>query len=230
MKKPKYILTDIEGTTTPKTFVYDVLFPYFEQKIKALSTLMENEKFKDTFEEIKAVIQLEQGVVADAELIQATLESWVKTDRKETSMKQLQGLIWENGYQEGVLKGELYNEVRTCFEKWKEEEIQIAIYSSGSVQAQKLLFGFSEKGDLTPFISAYFDTKIGHKREKKSYENIAEQLSVPASEILFLSDISEELDAAKASGMEAIQVVRDETTIPSPEHNRINNFNQIAWK
>jgi enolase-phosphatase E1 len=231
MHKPKFILTDIEGTTTPKSFVFDVLFPFFTRNIDAVVTLAGNSDAVAAFEMIRATMSEEDGISQPTmDQMLDKLRYWVDTDRKHPGLKALQGLIWNKGYQEGELKGIVYEDVPQMLEQWKNEGIELGIYSSGSVKAQKLLFGYSNFGDLNPYFRAYFDTAVGHKREVQSYAIIAQQLGLPTNEILFLSDIKEELYAAETAGMPTIQLVRDETTEPADNHFKVTAFNEIIWK
>ena len=221
---------DIEGTTTSIAFVKEVLFPYASAHLPAF--IKENstqEQVKQELASVKSTVLEERGAtLTDEEAIQQLLQ-WIKEDRKHTALKSLQGYLWKRGYEEGDYKGHIYEEVLPVLEKWYASGLQLGIYSSGSVEAQKLLFGYSEKGDLTPLLSAYFDTKIGHKREVSSYQNIQQALELPPRDILFLSDVEQELDAAKSAGFNTIQLVRPGTT-PSTKHTTTQNFDEVqAW-
>jgi len=145
-----------------------------------------------------------------------------------TPLKSLQGLIWEAGYQKGDFKGHIYQDAVAYLKIWKAKEVDLYIYSSGSVQAQKLLFAHTEYGDLTPLFSGYFDTHIGGKKETKSYEKIAQQIGIPTHQLLFLSDIKEELDAAKAAGFQTLWLTRDNTPDPQAEHRQIGSFDYVV--
>ena len=138
----------------------------------------------------------------------ATLRGWMAEDVKATPLKTLQGMIWEAGFRDGRLRGHLWPDVAPCLRAWHAAGLTLAVYSSGSVAAQKLLFGHSEAGDLLPLFAGFFDTKVGHKREAASYAAIAAAMRVPPGAILFLSDVAEELDAAAASGLGTCQLVR----------------------
>lgn len=231
MQQPTFILTDIEGTTTPKTFVFDVLFPYFLAHLDEVRIHQNEPDFSKSIQLVKETIKEEQGssTVSFDDVIKA-LKHWVDIDRKHPALKTLQGLIWEKGYRKGSLKGVLYDDVPTQLKKWSKEGIKLGVYSSGSVKAQKLLFGFSNFGNFCTLFSAYFDTAVGHKREVNSYKRIVQELELNAQDILFLSDIAEELDAAKEAGMQTIQLIRDETTISAENHTKIHSFNEISWK
>ena len=130
-------------------------------------------------------------------------------DRKSPGLKGLQGRIWEEGYRSGALHGELYDEVPAALRRWRDESRRIAIFSSGSVLAQQLLFRYSLAGDLTPLLVGHFDTTTGAKRDPNSYLRIAERLGVAPSAVLFVSDSALELDAARIAGMETALSARD---------------------
>lgn len=223
----KCILTDIEGTTTSVSFVYDVLFPYFREHIheaNELAPTLINPIIKATMDQAK---QEGKNLTTTEECLEQ-LREWSLEDRKFTPLKTLQGYIWKKGYEEGRIKGHIFPDVVPALEEWKEEGISLAVYSSGSVQAQKLIFGYSEEGDLTPLFSHFFDTKMGGKKETRSYENIAAELELEADEILFLSDVPEELKAAREAGFEVIQIVRPGTE-PSKHFDNVDDFSQITF-
>jgi enolase-phosphatase E1 len=222
----KFILTDIEGTTTSVQFVYDVLFPYFRENINHLKDLTSNTEVQQAFKKtVELSNELEGKKLQSVEEIIATLLRWSIEDRKITPLKTVQGILWKEGYENGQIKGHVYQDVPEALKCWNDQGLKMGVFSSGSIAAQKLLFGFSEFGDLTPFFSAYFDTTTGGKREIETYRSIASQLSLKASEILFLSDIIEELEAAKEAGFEAIQLVRPGTQKAWPES--VEDFSQI---
>jgi enolase-phosphatase E1 len=222
----KYVLTDIEGTTSSISFVADELFPYFRKNIQVLKSLKANETVKQAFEETILLSQeLENNLISTDEEIIETLYRWSMEDKKYTPLKAVQGMIWENGYKSGELKGHVYSEVKDQLEKWSNEKIQLGVFSSGSVAAQKLIFGYSVSGDLTSYFSNYFDTKTGTKRDVQTYSKIAEILSLNPNEILFLSDIYEELEAADQAGFQTIQLVREE--IVNNWKFQVSNFKDI---
>lgn len=207
----KCVLMDIEGTTTSVSFVYDVLFPYFLTNVEKLL-------FNDTaevvaaFDDVKELVKKEGGLelLSRQDCINQ-LVLWCKEDRKVTPLKFLQGVIWEEGYLSGTLVSHVYDDVPHSLKEWYDNKIILAIFSSGSVEAQKLIFKFANQGDLSSYISAYFDTVTGPKREASTYKLIADKLKLPTTAILFLSDISEELMAADTVGMKTIQLVRPGT-------------------
>ncbi|HEX8369724.1 MAG TPA: acireductone synthase [Pyrinomonadaceae bacterium] len=215
----KAILLDIEGTTTPIDFVHRTLFPFAFERI--------GEYLERNFDSIQPELaELRAEHARDFEngfdvppLAETTRKNAIKSltnylhfliraDRKSTPLKSLQGKIWQQGYEAGELVSPVFDDVPAAFERWKNQGKTIAIYSSGSVLAQKLLFKYTNHGDLTPFISAYFDTRVGHKREAESYRKIASTLSFPQVEILFISDIIEELDAAHSAEMKVLLTIR----------------------
>jgi enolase-phosphatase E1 len=209
------ILLDIEGTTTPIDFVHKTLFPYARARMAGF--------VQQNLAELKFEIsQLEGEASNDGEYknelrtdsansVADYLIYLVDNDRKSTPLKSIQGTIWQAGYENGDLVSTVYDDVPKAFERWKGDGKTIAIYSSGSVLAQQLIFKYSDHGDLTRFIDRYFDTNIGHKREPDSYTKIAAELELAAAEILFVSDISAELDAAAASGYQTALAIRQGT-------------------
>ncbi len=221
----KAIVTDIEGTTTSLSFVKDVLFPYARSHLAdyvqshaqqpALKTLLDN------------VCTTVGKQLTPAEII-AQLLAWLDNDEKITPLKSLQGLIWLDGYRQGAFTGHIYPDVPLAFRAWKAAGLDLYIYSSGSVQAQKLLFGHTSYGDLTPLLSGYFDTHIGSKREQASYQAIADQIGLPASCVLFLSDIKEELDAAQAAGFATVCLCREGVLADMSGHKVVDSFAGIG--
>lgn len=179
----KAILTDIEGTTSSLSFVHETLFPYARARLPA---------FVD-----------EHG----GDLAQ--LLAWMDADAKVTELKDIQGRIWAEGYAAGELTGHVYPDAAEGLRRWHDDGLKLAVFSSGSVAAQKLIFGHSDQGDLSPLFSGWFDTTTGPKREAMSYLMIADALGVSPAEMLFLSDIVAETDAAKAAGMRAMLIDRE---------------------
>ena len=202
---------DIEGTTTSVSFVYDVLFPYFLTNVDKL-LYNDSAEVVAAFDEVKELVKNEGGLelLSRQDCINQ-LVLWCKEDRKVTPLKFLQGVIWEEGYLSGTLVSHVYDDVPHSLKEWYHSNIELAIFSSGSVEAQRLIFKFAEKGDLSSYICAYFDTVTGPKRESSTYKLIADKLKLPSTSILFLSDIREELMAADEAGMKTIQLVRPGT-------------------
>ena len=195
----KAVLTDIEGTTSSIAFVTDTLFPYARTRLADYIATHPAE----TAPLLDAVRAEESGDPVE------TLLRWIDEDRKATPLKTLQGLIWAEGYADGTLKGHVYPDAVDALRRWHAQGLALYVYSSGSIAAQKLIFGYSNAGDLTPLFSGYFDTSSGPKREAQSYRHIAGEIGLPAAEILFLSDNAQEIVAAQAAGMQVLHIDRD---------------------
>jgi len=223
--KIKAIVTDIEGTTSSLAFVKEVLFPYARAN---LADYVRRHAEESPVKALLAESCQEVGAELDTEQLITQLIQWLDDDKKVTPLKSLQGLLWEAGYQKGDFKGHVYPDAAENLKIWKARGLDLYIYSSGSVHAQKLLFAHTEYGDLTPLFSGYFDTHIGGKKEQKSYEKMAQQIGIPATCILFLSDIKEELDAAKAAGFQTLWLTRDSTPNPKAEHTQISSFDLVV--
>lgn len=218
------IVTDIEGTTSDIRFVHNVLFPYARERLPAfLNAQQYIEPVKTILDNVREEIAQPDATTAD---LLDTLLQFMDEDRKSTPLKALQGIIWRDGYVNGDFTGHLYPDVLPALEKWKAKGIDLYVYSSGSVAAQKLLFGYSDEGDITHLFSGYFDTLVGAKREVQSYRNIAEQLGVPPVHILFLSDIHQELDAAEEAGFRTVQLIRGDNDAAS-HHHQVPSFDHI---
>ena len=223
----KFILMDVEGTTTSISFVHEVLFPYAKEKMAGfIESNLNDPEVRSSLDLVKKDA-LQEGLGSlDDKACTDLLLKWIAEDRKHFALKTLQGLIWDEGYRSGVIKGHVYDDVLPSFKDWKDKGLTLGIYSSGSVKAQHLIFEFSTAGNLRPYLSAHFDTKVGHKREVESYQNIAKELELEPYEILFLSDIKEELDAARNAGMKTTQLVRDDEVVLG-EHLKVKNFTEI---
>ncbi|MGH8124074.1 MAG: acireductone synthase [Rudaea sp.] len=221
------IVVDIEGTTSSISFVKDVLFPYARKRLPAfVVTHADKPEVQHWLHEAAR----EDGLVSASqqEIIDLLLR-WTDEDRKATPLKALQGLIWDEGYRSGEFRSHIYPEVAENLQKWKRQQIALYVYSSGSVAAQKLLFGHSDAGDLTPLFSGYFDTEIGAKREVDSYRRIAVAIGIRADEILFLSDVVEELDAARAAGLRTTLLARAPANCPATgAHPCVADFSSIT--
>lgn len=203
----RQIVTDIEGTTTDIAFVHQVLFPYARQQLPAF--IAANANSPTVREQLLAVSREVGRPLSDSEALRQ-LQSWIDEDRKIAALKTLQGMIWAQGYASGELTGHIYADAAQELTRWQQQGLGLYVYSSGSVQAQQLIYGHSNAGDLRPLFSGYFDTRIGHKREPSSYQIICDALGGQAKQILFLSDVTEELDAAKAAGLHTAWLVRDQ--------------------
>ncbi len=205
----KLYLFDIEGTTTDINFVHKVLFPYAHQNLSSfILNNQTNPVVSKAIEDTRVIVRNEEGFTPSLYQCIDKLLFWIKSDRKIGPLKEVQGLIWDVGYKNGDFKGHLYSDVKPFFDRIKKAGNDIGIYSSGSVHAQKSIFGFSVEGDLTPMISFYFDTKVGGKREVQSYKNILEATKYKAEDVIFFSDIYEENLASHQAGMKTYQLLR----------------------
>ncbi|HSC74778.1 MAG TPA: acireductone synthase [Pseudomonadales bacterium] len=225
------ILTDIEGTTSSISFVRDVLFPYAAQHLPMF--VRANAKDAAVAEQLKLVAQ-EAGVAeTDYPAIIDTLQRWIAEDRKITPLKALQGMLWEHGYRNRDYRAHVYPDAFEQLQRWHDAGVPLYVYSSGSIQAQKLFFAYSEFGDMTRFFSGYFDTTSGSKQEVASYQRIAAAIGIPGEDILFLSDIVGELDAAKQAGLQTCWLVRpadvavDAAMIAASHHSVAKVFSEI---
>jgi enolase-phosphatase E1 len=235
------ILLDIEGTTTPVDFVYQVLFPYARRHLREF---IARQHAAEAVRADLARLRAEQADDASKtppppawrdEAVESELESaaayalWLMDqDRKSTGLKSLQGKIWEAGYRRGELRGQVYEDVPPALARWMRQQKSISIFSSGSVLAQQLLFAHTTAGDLTPWLRSYFDTTTGAKHEAESYRRIAAALELPPAEILFLSDVAAELDAAQRAGMQTALCVRAaQPPSATSLHPIIHTFDQV---
>lgn len=225
----KAIVTDIEGTTTSIAFVHEVLFPYARARIADFVTALARNATVDAAvrEQLDVVSRIEGRALTPAQA-GAVLQHWIDEDRKATPLKALQGMIWAQGYADGTLKGHVYPDTPDYLRRWHERGLRLYVYSSGSVEAQKLIFGHTDYGDLTPLFSGYFDTRVGGKRESASYRTILEHIGLPGDAVLFLSDIGEELDAARQAGLRTCQLLRDAQTRAAPGHPQVADFAAVA--
>ncbi len=218
------ILTDIEGTTTDIDFVHRTLFPY---AAAGLGDFLRAEG--DTPAVAKALAEAaEQAGKAGATLeeLEPILQEWMRLDLKLTPLKQLQGLIWEDGYRRGKFTGHLYPDVPPALRRWRESGLRLYVYSSGSEQAQRLLFSHSTHGDLSGMFEGYFDTRVGPKRDPGSYTRICAETGIQPDGLLFLSDVAAELDAAETAGLETCLLQRGAAQ-PSSDRPAARNFNEI---
>ena len=218
----KAILTDIEGTTSSLSFVKDVLFPYSKEKIRDF--VIDHSQDPTVMRILKEVQEIEEGDPLE------TMIRWIEEDKKITPLKELQGLIWEEGYKTGELQGHIYPDAYRKLKEWHEKGMSIYIYSSGSVKAQKLLFGHTQHGDINHLFSGYFDTKIGNKKDPTSYRRIAEEIGLKPEEILFLSDNPEEILASAEAGMRVVRVAREGENDPIDNfpHPQVKSFEEIT--
>ena len=218
MSPIRTVLTDIEGTTSAIAFVKETLFPF---ALGALDSFLDAHGAEA---EVAAIMAEVPGPDA-----RATLRGWMAEDVKATPLKALQGLIWRAGFEDGRLRGHLWPDVAPCLRAWHAAGLRLAVYSSGSVEAQRLLFRHSLAGDLEPLFDGFFDTRMGHKREAASYDAIAAALGDAAGQVLFLSDVAEELDAARAAGLQTCQLVRAaDGTLAAGRHPEAPDFPAVA--
>jgi enolase-phosphatase E1 len=236
------LLLDIEGTTTPIDFVFQVLFPYARARVKDF--LEAHMSLPSVQSDIAGLIEqnaddarrgldppmlseLEERLSLDA--LEAYTRWLMDRDRKTTPLKSLQGKIWDEGYRRGVLHSQVFEDVPRAFNRWRERGKRICIYSSGSVLAQKLLFANTEAGDLTSFIEGYFDTNIGAKKDPESYRGIARELGLEPPDLLFISDVVDELEAASSAGLQTLLCIRpgNHPQTPASTHSIIETFDQV---
>ena len=227
---PKSILLDIEGTTTPIAFVYDVLFPYAREHLndwhqQRPTPWADIEKLAEEYgkDDDPDKPLLERGSNAIDEYLRFLMDK----DRKSTALKSIQGKIWKQGFENGGLKGEFFEDVPRALEQWNADGKKVYIFSSGSVTAQQLIFRHSTFGDLTKYLSGYFDTETGPKREPQSYRKIAEKIGEPPSNVLFLSDVCEELNAAQQAGMQTALVIRPGNKPATYSGKTATSFDQV---
>jgi enolase-phosphatase E1 len=227
------VLVDIEGTTTSISFVYDVLFPYAAARLDEYCSRSDPEpELAEALARLRSEYEEEAGKGADLPPFgdgAPYARHLMAEDRKSTGLKLLQGVIWEEGYRTGALRGHVFPDVPPALQAWRAAGVRLRVFSSGSVRAQKLLFGHTEYGDLTPHFEGFHDTTTGPKREGASYAAIAAAYALPAEEILFLSDVREELDAAAAAGMRTGLVMRPgNRPVEAGEHAVFGDFGELA--
>jgi len=220
------IVTDIEGTTSSISFVRDVLFPYARKRLPAF---VETHGDKPDVQHWLHEAAREAGLVeANRQEIIELLLDWIDTDRKSTALKALQGMIWKDGYAAGDYRAHVYPDVAARLRSWRADGLRLFVYSSGSVPAQQLFFRHSVAGDLTPLFAGYFDTETGPKRATESYRRIAEAINEQPRHILFLSDVEEELDAARAAGLHTGWLLRPPLEPPAaPRHRAYADFDAV---
>ena len=235
------VVLDIEGTTTPMSFVHEVLFPYARTH---LAGFLREPAHADLVRELSAQFAAEHE--AEPEAVRAppwqddtpenlltsvtVYAGWLMDrDRKSPALKALQGHIWDIGYQAGQLRGAVFPDVPAAMKRWHADGLILAIYSSGSVRAQRLIFSMTDEGDLTPFITHFFDTAVGSKRTPESYTRIAAELPEDPPHILFISDVAAELDAAHAAGWQVALAVRPDHFAPNPSgYDQVETFDSLV--
>ena len=216
------IVLDIEGTTCPVNFVSQTLFPFAQKNIKAALRQRSNNieidaLVHEAITEWRSDLDLTSQTMLrqtrqkppSTEEVEEYLQHLIRSDRKSTALKQLQGIIWEKGYSSGELRSPLFSDVRPQLDAWKRNGISLAVYSSGSIQAQKLLYAHTHEGDITDRFCHWFDTRTGHKLNQQSYKIIAQKLGVQSNQALFISDHPGECDAAQQSGMNTVFCIRE---------------------
>ena len=226
--KPIAIVTDIEGTTSSIRFVKDILFVYAEQFLPDF--IRKHKEERDVARQLRAMSENTGIPLRNTEALIAQLQEWMRNDEKVTELKALQGMVWEQGYSRGEYQAHVYPDVPEKLREWQEQGINLYVYSSGSEKAQRLFFRYTTHGDLRLLFAGYFDTTIGAKQEAQSYRNIAEWIALPPQDILFLSDIEGELDAAAEIGIRTIRVVRpqeSEGEVKS-KHPVVHSFAEIT--
>jgi enolase-phosphatase E1 len=220
------ILTDIEGTTSSLSFVKDVLFPYARAHLPDFVRAHASEpEVRASLDEALALMGEPN---ANNERVIAQLLQWIDEDRKITPLKALQGSVWKRGYAAGDFSGHIYEDATAALKAWHARGIALYVYSSGSVPAQKLLFAHTPAGDLTPLFSGYYDTRIGAKVDAGSYRRIAADIGFKPDEVLFLSDIQRELNAAREAGMQTWQLVREGEFDANARHRQARDFAAIT--
>ena len=224
----KAVLLDIEGTTTPLAFVHEVLFPYARQRLEKACASGEP-RYAVALAQLAAEYELEEEASKPDFGNGAPYAAWLMDrDRKSTGLKTLQGILWHDGYHTGRLISRIYDDVPPALARWKEAGIRMRVFSSGSVQAQKLLFRYSNQGDLSAFFEGFHDTTTGPKQEATSYAAIARSFELPPDEILFLSDVLAELDAARAAGFETGLLLRPgNKKVEANSHPAFESFSEI---
>ena len=220
------ILLDIEGTTTPISFVYDVLFPFARKHVAEY--LRHGEDLTDLRKEYHQDVRQGHNPPGWSEEPAAYIYWLMDQDRKSTALKNIQGKIWLKGYQNGDLHGEVFQDVPPALGRWTQAGLDVRIFSSGSILAQRLLFSSTAAGDLTKFLSGYFDTTTGPKNDPASYTQIADAYALPPPDILFISDVTGELDAARTAGIETRLCLRPGNhPQPAQDHATITTFDEV---
>lgn len=241
------ILLDIEGTTSSVSFVYDVMFPFARQRMKMTDLVIRwpdpefraalNQVARDAGHESIDAWLAKHNLTYDnamrgAYVVQQELFRLMDADAKTTGLKQLQGLLWKEGFESGQLKAHVYDDVPPALAAWNAAGKDVRIYSSGSIQAQKLFFGHTIVGNLLGHFRGHYDTTIGGKKEAASYSRIAAEFGLPASDIVFLSDVVAELDAARDAGMRSVLVVRPGNAVgqksSGASHPQISSFADLS--
>ncbi len=228
------ILLDVEGTTSSISFVYDVLFEYAKQHVAAFLA-----EHREDAEVLQLAVSLAKSagatltadeIAADPTRASLAAVELMNRDIKDTSLKALQGMIWRQGFESGEIIAHVYDDVPPALARWCDAGVDVRIYSSGSIEAQRLFFGHTASGDLTTCLQGHYDTTTGPKREQESYEKIAADIGIAPRQILFVSDVGEELDAARSAGMATALAVRPGNRPAGGllDHEPIESFDEIV--
>lgn len=236
------VVLDIEGTVTPIAFVHEVLFPYARARardyltahyhspeVKADIAKLRAEHSADVAQNLSPPDLVEGSAEVEIASIVSYVNWLIDRDRKSTGLKSLQGKIWKEGYVEGTLKAPLFADVAIAMKRWQSAGVKISIFSSGSTLAQRLLFAHTNAGDLTSIIVSYFDTSVGAKGDSGSYRKIASSLKLPPEELLFISDVVAELDAASQAGMKTLLCLRpgNQPQRDASRHHSVQDFDEV---
>ena len=224
------VLMDIEGTIISVAFVREVLFPYAKHRLAAfLQEQQQKPAIRQWAEACQDTVTQELGQRPAYEELSDILGRWIEEDRKHPGLKAIQGMIWQEGYRTGAFTPDLYDDVVPALDRWRRNGLRLALYSSGSEQAQRLLVEHTTDGDLTGLFSNFFDTRIGAKTERASYRHITDRMALRSEDILFLSDTETELDAAAAAGLQTTHIVRPGTH-PGTRHPISSTFDSFSLK
>ena len=230
-----HILLDIEGTTCPVSFVTETLFPYAKSELKSFLNRHKNDPFinqlidnadnewiQDNSEDSTRLRhQSENEQQAKHLEIESYLQLLIETDKKSTTLKDIQGKIWKEGYTTGRITSELFEDAEENLKRWHKQGYRLSVYSSGSVEAQHLLYKYTNKGDIENLFSHWFDTHIGNKKEPSSYTEIASVMGCKPQNILFISDNSDECDAARSAGLGTLYSMRDGNPQQEPRNHPV---------
>lgn len=219
------VVTDIEGTTSSLSFVKEVLFPYARSRLAGfVKDHCDDPDVQDLLGEVRHWVGQELAL----EEIIAQLEQWSDADQKIAPLKSLQGMIWQAGYEKGDFLGHIYPDAVSRLKEWKNQGLDLYVFSSGSVAAQQLLFAHTAFGDLTPLFSGFFDTRTGSKQAAQAYRKIASAIGIEAAAVLFLSDVRAELDAAQEAGMKTTWLIREGAMPEQTIHPAVRSFSEIS--
>ncbi|MCZ6784824.1 MAG: acireductone synthase [Proteobacteria bacterium] len=228
----EHLLLDIEGATTPIAFVHEVLFPNARRLMpEFVEGHFDDPSCAEELGEVRRSVAEALGSAPEdvtPEQVAAQLVAWIDSDHKGSPLKSLQGRVWRAGYEAGEFRGDLFDDVAPAFHRWRAASLGVWIFSSGSVEAQELLFRHSTAGDLTPLIDGYFDTTTGAKRDADAYRRIAAAIGAEPARVLFLSDMPAELDAASEAGMSTALTLRPgNAPVAEPAHPTAVNFDEL---